>query len=200
MIASTFPTRFFLATALLALPLLAGGCGRKACFTWSAQEGQCPAQSEALAFFVSPTCPGHVITVDSEATSDLDGQLCCYDVTSRDHEQEDSCQGLGGASPGDEGSTGFSTSAIAGGFGGQGGTSCLRCPELLEIKEKIPPCASSATLLDQLVTCACFGVCGAACADSFCQSNAASQGCTACLQDSSAQGCGAASNACNADL
>jgi hypothetical protein len=201
MIASTFPARFLLATAALVLPLLAGGCGRTACFTWSAQEGQCPAQSEALAFFSSPTCPGQVIAVDSEATSDLDGQLCCYEVTARARAPEENCQGFGGASSSgrDEASAAFATSVGPGGFGGQSGV-CLHCPEILEVPDKIPPCESSAKLFDQLITCACFQACSTACADSFCQADAASPGCAACMKDSTSQGCGEASNACASDF
>ena len=209
---STLPARLLLATAALLLPLLGGGCERTACFTWSAAEGPCPARSEALRFFSSTTCPGHVISVDGEATSPLEGQLCCYAVSERPHSRGDddhtSCgDGFGGDSSVVAVSSAFTTSVGQGGFGaqsssdGSGDPTCQRCPELFKNMSDGPvPCGPSLQLFDLLFTCACVDACGAVCGDSFCQGTVASPECGACMEESTAQGCGSELTACTFDF
>lgn len=93
--------RFF---SLLALTLCVCACSKRACFTWTEAEGACPAQEDALPFFVATACQGGIQSVDSEgefvvADDDpIPGDLCCYDVT----ESGDgfvACPGGGGVPP-----------------------------------------------------------------------------------------------------
>lgn len=212
MLYRSLPARLLFTASVLALPLAASGCGRTACFTWSTQEGTCPAQSEALAFFSNPLCPGQITAVDSEATSDLDGKLCCYEVTAREDSEEANCQGFGGASSGGSkavgngGSVGFavSTGGDVGGAGPSttgagGGAPCARCSEVIGVTTPTEFCDGSAELFKDLIGCACSGPCGAACADNFCPGNPASSECAVCIQDPS-QGCGNQLTACVNDL
>ena len=124
------PSRLLLAAAVLALPLTGGGCGRRACFTWSASEGACPAQSEALTFFSSPSCPGRITSVESAPTNELDGGLCCYEVLGNEQVDESSCQGFGGSNSGGV-SSGFGGSVTSVSFAastsvGPGGSAAVR--------------------------------------------------------------------------
>lgn len=43
-----------LALAAPALLLLAGGCGKRACFHWTELEGACPSSDDAYVFFQNP--------------------------------------------------------------------------------------------------------------------------------------------------
>jgi hypothetical protein len=78
--------------AAAALLVVGSGCADEACFSWTAQEGACPSQDEALQFFVPPGCFGGIESVDSdgefiEAPDDqVPGDLCCYTVTESDNE------------------------------------------------------------------------------------------------------------------
>jgi hypothetical protein len=77
--------------ALGAVAVLAG-CTDEACFSWTQDEGACPAQEDALQFFVPVGCSGSVESVDSEGELVIDnedpfpGDLCCYSVTRSDNE------------------------------------------------------------------------------------------------------------------
>ncbi|MFS8067638.1 MAG: hypothetical protein ACMG6S_14840 [Byssovorax sp.] len=202
------PSRLLLAAAVLALPLTGGGCGRQACFTWTASEGTCPAQSEALAFFSSPRCPGRITSVESAPTSELDGTLCCYEVAGDERVDQPSCQGFGGSNSGSEssgfgGSAEFAVSSTGGpgGFGGQGGSApCARCAEAFTQLSPEQLCSgTSADLLKTLFGCACNTTCAAQCGDSFCAGNPPSPECGNCLQDP-VQGCGEQLAACANDL
>jgi hypothetical protein len=210
MISRTLSSRLLLAAAVLALPFTGGGCGRTACFTWSTQEGACPAQSEALAFFSNPLCPGQITAVDSEPVNEYDGKLCCYQVTAREQTDEGLCQGFGGSSSGGQGFGGSSSSPVStgvgqGGFGGAsttgqgGGTTCARCGEEIGTTSPALLCDGSAELFKELIDCACSGACGAVCADNFCAGNPASSDCAVCLQDASL-GCGNQLTACANDV
>src|SRR5262245_26750722 len=74
---------------LLAVGLVpaTAGCSDEACFSWTKQEGSCPAQTEAIQFFSVPGCNSDVESVDSEGEYVVDdedpiaGDLCCYTVT-----------------------------------------------------------------------------------------------------------------------
>lgn len=195
------PSRLLLAAAVLALPLTGGGCGRRACFTWSTQEGSCPAQSEALQFFSTPRCPGQITSVESAPTHELDGTLCCYEVTADEKAIEPGCQGFGGAnSTGREESVSFAA-ATSGGQGGAGGDpTCARCAEAIDNFAGVSICTdTTAHLLDALLTCACSTTCADPCIDSFCSSASPSPECTVCLLDTSL-GCGNEFDACLNDL
>jgi hypothetical protein len=183
MTSSMLSSRLLFAASLVALPLLGGGCGREACFTWTAVEGSCPAQAEALPFFSNPKCPGKVLSVDSEATSQLGAELCCYQVTQREATDEANCQGFGGA--GSTESSNFVSSTGQGGFSsGQGGSSsCAQCGDVLAVMQPKPICPESEALFKAFVDCACSGVCAADCGDSFCASVDTSMTCFTCLED-----------------
>jgi hypothetical protein len=74
---------------LMALAVIAAcaGCTDEACFSWTAAEGACPAQDEAMQFFQSGNCGSPIESVDSDgefvvAEDDpIPGDLCCYSVT-----------------------------------------------------------------------------------------------------------------------
>ncbi|HEY4119132.1 MAG TPA: hypothetical protein VGM56_14800 [Byssovorax sp.] len=66
------------AAALVALAALPACGPDRACFEWTAAQGDCPAQEDALTFF-GGLC-SDVASVDSGPEL-LDGTLCCYDVT-----------------------------------------------------------------------------------------------------------------------
>ena len=77
-----------LGARLLAVFVMLGsaGCEEEACFSWTKEEGVCPAQEEALPFFVPPGCVGGILSVESdgqfiESQEDaIPGDLCCYSV------------------------------------------------------------------------------------------------------------------------
>jgi hypothetical protein len=72
---------------VLAVVAACAGCTDEACFSWTKAEGACPAQEDALQFFVPPGCFGPVQSVDSEGEfvempdDPIPGDLCCYEVT-----------------------------------------------------------------------------------------------------------------------
>jgi hypothetical protein len=87
--------RWLVAAALLGS---VAGCSDEACFSWTKQEGSCPAQEEALPFFVPPGCVGGIESVDSEPEfivepdDQIPGDLCCYSVT-KSNNQYGFCEG-----------------------------------------------------------------------------------------------------------
>lgn len=198
------PSRLLLAAAVLALPLLGSGCGRKACFTWTAHEGACPAQSEALPFFSDPRCPGQITSVESAPTSELDGELCCYDVIADENATEADCSGGFGGANGTGGfgqSSAFTgvTSAAAGQGGAGGTTSCAHCADSLDEGQQAVLCNdTTAFLVKTLQQCACTGGCSMPCENDFCAGLFMSPQCFACLQEEG-QGCTDALDACFAD-
>jgi hypothetical protein len=85
-----------------AVMALGSGCSDEACFTWSAQEGACPAQGEAMQFFVPQGCYGGIASVDSDGefvedddSDEIASDLCCYSVT-KSEEEYTFCDGGGG--------------------------------------------------------------------------------------------------------
>ena len=83
--------------ALAAVALLAAtpGCEDTACIQWTQAEydrSGCPPQDEAKAYMTVPTDPligtdcNTVISVDSEG--EFDGQVCCYDVTRKERDDD----------------------------------------------------------------------------------------------------------------
>ncbi len=201
------PSRSLLAAAVLALPLLTGGCGRRACFTWTAQEGACPAQSEALPFFSNPRCPGKVTSIESEPTSELDGELCCYEVVADENVAEVDCSsgGFGGANSsggfGESSAFAVSTVGATGGFdGGPPPPPCVNCGSALKLGVfASPPCnGGTATLVNDLLACACNGNCTAACGGDLCGGSLPGPECFDCLQ-STVQGCSTELNLCFSD-
>ncbi|KYF96791.1 hypothetical protein BE20_55975 [Sorangium cellulosum] len=96
----------FLALAAPAfLSLVAGGCGKRACFHWTELEGACPSSDDAYVFFENPGCLSSIESIDSEG--DFDGELCCYDVTTVDTGDEE-CRPGQNPVPGGGGVGGFS--------------------------------------------------------------------------------------------
>ncbi|WP_438037113.1 hypothetical protein [Sorangium sp. So ce204] len=82
------PRPLFVALVAPALFLAgAAGCGKRACFHWTALEGACPSSDEARVFFENPGCVSSIDSIDSEG--DFDGELCCYDVTTVDTGDEE---------------------------------------------------------------------------------------------------------------
>lgn len=200
MLFRTLPSRLFFAAAVLALPLAGSGCGRKACFTWTAAEGVCPAQSEALRFFSDPRCPGRVTSVESEPSLELDGKLCCYEVVANDAVDERGCGGFGGANS--SGSFDESSAfAVSGGFGGSPPTPpCVTCGQAVDNIFGSPFCTdTTATLVNTLFACACSERCSAVCESDFCTSVPPGEECSVCLKDPD-QGCGKELEACFADF
>jgi hypothetical protein len=198
---------------LLGMPLSSTACGRTACFSWSKGEGACPAQKDALTFFSDPRCPGNVVSVDSEATVEFEGRLCCYEVTQNDvhfdQGEANLCdpgassgagaQGAGGFS---SGSSGVTTSVASSGTTGAGGNAgCIHCAEAFG--SSIPPdgvlCPGSKELLFVLSDCVCNGACIGPCADTLCTGFSPSEGCGTCMQDPEG-GCGNELQECANDL
>jgi hypothetical protein len=185
MTSSTLSSRLLFVAAVAALPFTGGGCGREACFTWSALEGTCPSQSEALSFFSNPECPGKVTSVESEATSEMNGTLCCYQVTAREESDEAACQGFGGASStgsggpdgGESSAFAVSSSTVSG-----GGGSCSHCGDVFGLQQPKPICPESELLFKAFADCACSGACAKDCADNFCASVETSPTCFTCLE------------------
>jgi hypothetical protein len=186
-------SRILLVPFLLSLPLTAAGCGQTACLVWSEAEGACPAQAKAISFFSDPSCPGTIVSVDSEGSFGND--LCCYAVTEDDPgfgNEDVPCA----SPPGGVGGAGGSF-----GSGGAGG-GCPRCEQALAENGIFQTglCPSSQMLLDDLATCVCTTTCVAACQSSLCKpSIMADQTCAACLMDAT-MGCGTQFNACANDL
>lgn len=196
--------RILLWAVAIALPLTftGAGCGRTACFVWSKAEGACPAQDKALRFFSDPGCPGGIVSVDGppEAANDL----CCYAVTKDDTAafgDNVPCaspppnQGAGGAFSATVTGAGGSFSG-GGGFGGADGgpPSCLRCQQAFSQQGLDPAgvCADGSIRLNLLSKCLCQGACASVCGtEPLCQGGfSAGMPCLACLNDSSAKGCG----------
>lgn len=202
------PSRSILAAAVLALPLTGGGCGRRACFTWSAREGACPAQSEALQFFSNPRCPGQITSVESPPTNELDGELCCYEVVAdgqMNNEDDLGCQGFGGSNPattggGFGGSVGFVASTSVGQGGAGGTTTCARCAEVVDSLLTAQLCDDpTAFIVKTLIGCACNATCAPVCGATFCMGNPPTPECSDCLHDP-LQGCGNEFTDCVNDL
>ena len=196
---------------LLGLPLSSSACGRNACFSWSTAEGACPAQKDALRFFTDPRCPGNVVSVDSEGTSDFEGRLCCYEVTENDVHFEEgfetACrQGLSsGTSPNAQGAGGFSSGTAVSVSAGQGvgGASpgCVLCAETLSspLPSDVVLCPGSKELFFQLSDCICNGACAERCGDSACAGFETSADCGACI-GSFEDGCGSQLDQCASDF
>ena len=199
------PSRSLLVAAVLALPFVGTGCGRKACFTWTTQEGACPAQSEALVFFSNPRCPGRITSIESAPTSEHDGELCCYEVIADEKATEGECPGgFGGANTGsfDE-SSAFAVSTVGQGGFGAGPVEpppCAHCAQALDGVFMTLPCDGVTTdLINTLFACACKGACSTSCQNDLCVSESAGPECIACLQEPS-QGCGDEFKACLNDI
>jgi hypothetical protein len=113
----------------------------------------------------------------------------------------ESTTGAGGAGGG-VGGTGGSTGGTGGGTGGTGGAACEKCAAAITDPTIDPNklCASSKGLYDALAQCTCAGACSTQCADSVCASMPASSECTTCVQDASANGCGAELGECANDV
>jgi hypothetical protein len=181
-----------------AMPFAAGGgCGRTACFAFSAEayakNGMaCPAQADALPNFTDSQCPGPVVSVDGAGS--FDGELCCYPVTEEDI-QPNCGQGASqstGVGFGASGVGGFGVSGVGGGSsfgvstasaGGGPPPSCKSsCAEA--ITRGGEPCATGLGPYQALQQCAgcnatatpCFAPCG-----SFCHEAALDPMCSACL-------------------
>jgi hypothetical protein len=76
---------------------------------------------------------------------------------------------------------------------------CIGCVEVLEYAgDPEQLCSGSAVFYQQLRQCACSGASASGCADNFCMSGSASDGCTACLSNR-ATGCGNAYSDCEKD-
>lgn len=183
--------------ALLAIPLSSASCAHTACFLWSAEAGECPAQNEALARFSSPDCGGVVQSVDGQGS--FDGQLCCYPVTQIGSSDfgvgdcniiEEPPSGVGGATTGTSG------------VGGVGGSPCTSCANGILGSTLDPPslCPAAQMLFDQLFFCACKGPCAAQCGDNVCSSQPGSQECGNCVTTPDPDGCADEFNACSNDL
>jgi hypothetical protein len=207
--------RLAVAALVATLPFSGSACGRTACFQFTQdlydQHGACPAQENALANFSDPSCPGPVVSVDSEGT--FDGELCCYSVTQQaiDPVIGGGCfngggfgGGFGGVSVGFGGAGGVNTTAISvtTGVGGQGGSpGCSTCAAeaATPSMDQSLLCPDAATFWDALTSCACgTGACSAACFDTFCVglSSSGTSPCMTCLADPSSFGCGIALNNC----
>lgn len=210
------PTLFL--AILLGVPLSSSACGRTACFSWSTGEGACPAQNDALRFFSDPKCPGNVLSVDSEGSSDFEGRLCCYAVTQNDiHFDEgidNTCisgSSSSGISPGSgvgaQGAGGFGSSSVSfASATGTGGSTvmppCIHCADTLA--SPLPPdasfCSGEAKMLFfALSDCVCNGACAAACGDNACSGFETSFECGNCMKDEMV-GCGTQLNQCASDL
>lgn len=187
---------FFL--VLMGLPFvpLAGGCGRTACFQWSAAEGACPGAEEALTFFGDP-CGGTVQAVEGEGF--FDGQLCCYPVTQIDRGRFEAGDCTGGA--GGAGGVSPSSSVVSTSVGG-GPMQCETCAQALSGKTIFDHgmlCPGSDAIFDGLISCLCSEVCAMACTDSLCVGAIPSDVCIDCASDT-AQGCGDLLNTCANDI
>jgi hypothetical protein len=218
MLSSLLRPRAVFIALVVSLPFAGnGGCAsRTACFQFSQPEfmvmNSCPAQSNALANFSDPNCPGPVVSVDGPGT--FDGELCCYPVT-YDSITPDCGSGNGGGSATGTFGTGFpgETTAVGTGFmstssGPSCGPSCASA-----LMNGVAPCGGSAqSAYTDLQTCAgCFGggfgggggaggggsscTTTSDCFGNLCANIAIDGECSACLMTS----CGTQLGACNAD-
>lgn len=191
------------------------GCTERACFQWTAAEGACPSQPDALKFFEDPNCgAGEIESVDSNGEYE-DDEVCCYDVTKRDDTYGYECvpvpdsgssvvavgvaassSGGGFSGVGGAGQGGVSTGTGMGGAGGGG--PCIGCLQALSGGNTSDLCAASLVLYQNLVDCQCMGACAMACGDNQCMGVLPSMECDACTQDS-VNGCGVPQSECLSD-
>jgi hypothetical protein len=198
-------SRMALAAMVLSVPFAgSGGCGSStACFQFTRQEFavhmSCPSQTDAMANFTDPSCPGPVVSVDGPGS--FDGQLCCYPVTYDDINPDCGNSNSGGSTG--SGPTGtFPGVAVGVGAGPASssssstgtGTSCeATCASALATGGSVAPCSFNGAAVsawnDLLGTCACGGFTGDAGAlgcesdcISFCQALGIDPGCMSCLQ------------------
>lgn len=174
------------------------GCGAdQACFYWTEAEGQCPSQSEALAFFSSPSnCSNDIVSVDSDGT--FDGDVCCYEVT-KNGDQFNDCFIPSPPTPGVTTTVGVGGSGAMGGFGGasstsvgaggSGGSSCVGCAGFFTNTNPPPLCTGSVMLYEALTACQCTGPCASACGDNICMSMPSNSACDTCMLNQNT-GCG----------
>ena len=92
-----------LITAVLLLPIKAGGCTQTACFTFSQAEydkngGACPAGQSALKRFSDPCEGGPIGSV--QGAGSFDGEFCCYAVGNFGNDEPFVCGAGGGDSGG----------------------------------------------------------------------------------------------------
>ena len=174
-------SKIVVAAVALALPFKAGGCGSTACITVTAAQlvnGACPSSSEAQARFSDPNCPGAITSVDSAGT--LDGNLCCYSVTTAGNTEVE-CAGTGGSFGDGSFSTEESSST---GIGAGGGTSS--CPGTCQAALNGAPfdtvCDGALMALMSLQMCACNAACMTSCDPTLCVGNAPDTGCLSCMQ------------------
>lgn len=155
--------------AMALLPFKAGGCGKTACITFSADEyaaaGRCPSAEEVMRFW-HQNCGMEIRAVDGEGTHDA--ELCCYPVTENAGDDAPGCVGGFGG--------GF------GGFGGFGGSSsCIRCADQVAHAslDVSGLCFFSIDLWTDLESCACAS-CGAPCELNLCQGTTPTSECLDC--------------------
>lgn len=192
----------------LSLPLPLAGCGQTACFTWSKNEGACPAQDDALSFFRNPDCPSSILSVDSDGA--FANNLCCYGVTKQDtafRGGDIACFPPGGGGVGGFGGTG-PTGVVTVGSGppppipSEPEPSCFHCAQAIENTSSSQGgvCPESKKLLALVVDCVCNGPCVSVCAENFCQPfTDPSPECLSCIADPAA-GCGVDFEQCANDI
>jgi hypothetical protein len=208
--------RLALALAALCVPLVSAGCGKTACFEWTAAEGTCPSQDEALIFFEEPFCGTNAFeSIDSDGS--FEDNACCYDVTENDDDYPYSCGDTTGVSVGvgpiavsavtssstvGVGGMGGSSSTSQGGAGGAGGSGgimgCIRCGEAISGGDPGMLCSNSMEFYDKYMQCMCTGACAMACTDA-CMMMPMSMACQDCMGDT-VSGCGNELSACANDL
>lgn len=214
LIGSRRPPVAALVFALGATLVSSAGCSEGACFQWTATEGVCPAQADALTFFEEPTCHfSDIKTVDSDG--EFEDNACCYAVTKYDDNDERffTCDGSSAGVGVTVGGGGFGGGGVGGapGVGGGpqvasssgvgGGTSmCVGCAEAMTSGSTEELCPASKELYDAFQACACNGPCASVCSDSCAaMMPSQSQACSDCLADPMA-GCGEPFAACANDV
>lgn len=203
---------FTLGSALL----LGAGCSDGACFRWTEEEGACPAQEDAMAFFEDPTC--HFSDIRSvESDGEFEDDACCYAVIKWDDTDERifdcgptmtvtavGVGGFGGGGSGVGGAPGTGGGVLVSSSVGQGEGGampvCIRCPDALMMDgDPKALCPESVAIYDEVQACACNGPCAGVCAESCSTMESPSQECIECLGDSM-KGCGEPFAACTNDV